>query len=201
MQALFLSLIVGALSWVSVGTFIWCALDLTPQAHSISNAIATPLALFAIVWSFHKINRYLDARIREVRYVKRFYDYDVDVIVKVIQRALSGAHYNSVQWAAKVVDLDNGYLNFALTTSEVWAPTQSTLPILLLLEVHLSYDEETNTTMTWFVFGGNAFKSMMEGRRFQDHTKQIVSRIDKELPDHLKATPTELEINDMESAS
>lgn len=201
-NAITLSLLTGAATWVSTGTLIWCAGDLTPQAHALSNAIATPVALAATVFSFIKFRDYLKKKLNKVRYQRRLHDYEVDEVSNAIQRTMTSAHYGAVQWFPRVIDLVSGYFSFALVAPEAFpfapelrhANTQN----LLILEVFIDYDEDSNSTRTTFVFGGNAFSSVMESSRFQMHAKQILARIDTELPSHKKVEVTQNEIDEME---
>ncbi|MBX3150382.1 hypothetical protein KF728_09560 [Candidatus Obscuribacterales bacterium] len=204
-NAITLSLLTGAATWVSTGTLIWCAGDLTPQAHALSNAIATPVALAVTAFSFIKIKNYLRKKLNSVRYQRRLHRYEVDEVSNAIQRTMTAAHYGAVQWYPRVIDLVSGYFSFALTAPDAFpfAPElrNANSQNLLILEVFIDYDIDSDSTRTTLVFGGNAFASVMESSRFQMHAKQILARIDSELPAHEVVEVSQEEIDYMEMRS
>ena len=204
-NAVTLSLMTGAATWVTTGTLIWCAGDLTPQAHALSNAIATPVALAVTAFSFIKIRDFMRKQLTNVRYQRRLHNYEVEEVSNAIQRTMTAAHYGSVQWMPRVIDLVSGYFNFALMAPEAIPFTaehrNANTNNLLILEIFIDYDIESRSVKTTFVFGGNAFASVMESKNFQKHAKQILARIDTELPNHKVVEVTQEEIDTMEMRS
>lgn len=201
-NAVTLSLITGAATWATTGTLIWCAGDLTPQAHAVSNAIATPVALAVTAFSFIKIRDFMRKQLTKVRYQRRLHNHEVEEVSNAIQRTMTAAHYGAYQWMPRVIDLVSGYFNFALMTPEAFPISpehrNANTNNLLILEIFIDYDVDSNSVRTTFVFGGNAFASVMEGKQFQKHAKQILARIDTELPCHKVVEVTQEEIDQME---
>lgn len=152
-------------------------------------------SIFYLANKFNKADKIEDARLYQRR---RVYAMEMEEAFRLIELAFSGAYSSVSRWEFAMGDLSSGQLQYAINWHNVLPghhTTQSCLGQVILHFKDVTDGEQQKTEVT-YLFDTNA-NTIESRRQFRDMVKQIIARLDHQIPNHEKTHLTDAEKADL----